>query len=118
MKLRTGKEIGYEFSRGADYILFSVNDWRRALSKKEKRDLFMEVIETYGCKFVMTATEYYPYLVDTNIFRNNERNLPEMYFLKGIEKEEFSYKIDFKIEKDNKIDLKSQLIGFKWKEID
>ena len=41
-----------------------------------------------------------------------------MYFFKGIEKEEFPYKIDFKIEKDNKIDLKSQLIGFKWKEID
>ena len=87
MKLRTGKEIGYEFSRGADYILFSVNNWG-ALSKKEKHDLFMEVIETYGCKFVMTATEYYPYL-DTKIFRINERTLPEvyeMYFLKGIEK--------------------------------
>ena len=56
MKLRTGKEIGYEFSRGADdYILFSVNDWR-ALSKTKKRDLFMEVIDTYGCKFVKTAT--------------------------------------------------------------
>ncbi len=63
MKLRTGNEkIGYEFSRGADYIiLFSVNDWR-ALSKKKKRDLFMEVIDTYECKFVKTATEYYPYL--------------------------------------------------------
>ena len=43
MKLRTGKEIGYEISRGADYILFSVNDWR-ALSKMEKRDIFVEVI--------------------------------------------------------------------------
>ena len=105
MKLRTGKQIGYEFSRGADYILFSVNDWR-ALSKKEKRDLFMEVIETYGCKFLMTATEYYPYL-ETKIFRINERNLPEMYFLKGIEKEEFPYKIYLKFERDNKIDLKS-----------
>ena len=106
MKLQTGKEIGYKLSRGADYILFSVNDWR-ALSKKEKRDLFMEVIETYGYKFVMTATEYYPYLDTKIIFRINERNLPEMYFLKGIEKEELPYKIDLKFERDNKIDLKS-----------
>ena len=66
----------------------------------------MEVIETYGCKFVMTATEYYPYL-DTKVFRINERNLPEMQFLKGIEKEEFPYKIDLKFERDDKIDLKS-----------
>ena len=72
MKLRTGKQIGYEFSRGADYIIFSVNDWR-ALSQKEKQDLFMEVIDTYGYKLYMTATDYYPYL-DTKIFRNNERN--------------------------------------------
>ena len=41
MKLRTGKEIGYEISRGAGYILFSVNDWR-ALRKKEKCDLFIK----------------------------------------------------------------------------
>ena len=38
MKLRTKKEIGYEISRDADYILFSVSDWR-ALRKKEKFDL-------------------------------------------------------------------------------
>ena len=59
MKLRTGKEIGYEIFRGADYILFSVNDLR-ALRTKEKCDLFKEVLVKFGCKFVMTATEYNP----------------------------------------------------------
>jgi hypothetical protein len=101
MKLRTGKEIGYEISRGVDYILFSVNDWR-ALKKKEKRDIFMEVIDKFGCKFVMTATEYYPYF-DTGTFRINERTFPkvfEMYYLKGMEREEFPYKIELKFERD------------------
>jgi hypothetical protein len=82
MKLRTGKKIGYEISRGADW---------RALKKKEKRDIFMEVIDKFGCKLVMTATEYYPYF-DTGTFRINERTLPkvfEMYYLKGMEREEF-----------------------------
>ena len=44
----------------------------------------------------MSATEYYPYR-DTGIFRVNERTLPkvyDMYFLKGIEREDFIYKID------------------------
>jgi hypothetical protein len=59
MKLRTGKEIRYEISCDADYILFSVNDWR-ASRTKEKCDLFMEVINEFGWKFVMTATEYNP----------------------------------------------------------
>jgi hypothetical protein len=60
MKLRTGKEIGYEISGADYYILFSVNGWWRALRTKEKCDLFMEVIDKYGCKFEMTATEYNP----------------------------------------------------------
>jgi len=105
MKLRTGKQIGHEFSRGADYILFSVNDWR-ALSKKEKQDLFMEVIDTYGCKLYMTATEYFPY-PNSRFYRINERTLAEvseMYFRKGIEKEEFPFKLDLKFERDYKYD--------------
>jgi len=59
MKLRTGKEIGYEISGADYYILFSVNGWR-ALRTKEKCDLFMEVKDKFGCKFVMTATESDP----------------------------------------------------------
>ena len=50
----------------------------------------------------MAATKYYPY-PDTRIFRINEHTLPkvyEMYFLKGIEREEFPYKIELKFEKD------------------
>jgi hypothetical protein len=50
----------------------------------------MEVIDKFGCKFVMTATEYYPYF-DTGTFRINERTLPkvyEVYYLKGMEREE------------------------------
>jgi hypothetical protein len=101
MKLRTGKQIGYEFSRGADYILFSVNDLRA---------LFMEVIDTYGCKLYMTATEYFPY-PNTRFYRINERTLAaevsEMYFRKGIEKEEFPFKLDLKFERDYKDDPKS-----------
>ena len=103
MKLRTGKQIGYEFSRGADYILFSVNDWRALISKMEKQDLFMEVIDIYGCKLYMTATEYSPY-PNTRFFRINERTLAEvseMYFIKGIEKEEFPFKLDLKFERDS-----------------
>ena len=76
MKLRTGKQIGYEFSKGADYILFSVNDWR-ALSKKEKQDLFMEAIDAYGCKLYMTATQYFPY-PNSRFYRINERTLGEV----------------------------------------
>ena len=108
MKLRTKNQIGYELSRGADYILFSVNNWR-ALSKKEKQDLFMEVIDTYGCKLHMTATEYFPY-PNTRFYRINERTLAEvseMYFIKGIEKEEFPFKLDLKFERDYKDDPKS-----------
>ena len=103
MKLRTGKQIGYEFSGGADYILFSVNEWR-AFSKKEKQGLFIEVIDTYGCKLYMTATEYFPY-PNTRFFRVNERTLAEvseMYFRKGIEKEDFPFKLDLKFERDLK----------------
>ena len=96
------KKIGLEISKGADYILFSVNDWK-ALRKKEKFDIFTKVIDKFGCKFVMTANEYYPY-PHTGIFRINKRTLPkvyEMYFLKGIEREEFPYKIiELKFERD------------------
>jgi hypothetical protein len=62
----------------------------------------MEVIDKFGCKFVMTATEYYPYF-DTETFRINERTLPkvcEMYYLKGMEREEFPNKIELKFERD------------------
>ena len=59
------------------HSFFGKNDWR-ALRKKEKFDIFMEVIDKFGCKFVITATEYYPY-PDTGIFRiNNERTLPKI----------------------------------------
>jgi hypothetical protein len=54
----------------------------------------------------MTATEYFPY-PNTRFFRINERTLAEvseMYFLKGIEKEEFPFKLDLKFERDYKYD--------------
>ena len=57
MKLRTGKVIGYEISRGADYILLSVNVWR-AFKKNKNRFIFMEVIDKFGCYFFMTNIEY------------------------------------------------------------
>ena len=66
-----------------------------SFKKKEKFDILTVVIDKFGCKFVMTATEYYPY-PDTGIFRINECTLPkvyEMYILKGIEREEVPNKI-------------------------
>ena len=87
--------------RGADYILFSVNDCR-ALRTKAKCDLFMEVLVEFGCKFVMTATEHYPD-PETVICRVTDRTFPkinEMCFLKGIEKEELPYKTALKFERD------------------
>ena len=70
----------------------------------------MEVIDTYGCKLHMTATEHFPY-PNTRFFRINERTLAEvsseMYFIKGIEKEEFPFKLDLKFERDCKDDPKS-----------
>ena len=57
----------------------------------------------------MTATEYFPY-PNTRFFRINERTLAEvseMYFIKGIEKEEFPFKLDLKFERDYKHDPKS-----------
>ena len=54
----------------------------------------------------MTATEYYPYF-DTGTFRINVRTLPkvyEMYFLKGIEREEFPYKIELELKFERDVD--------------
>ena len=45
----------------------------------------MEVIDKFGCKFVMTATEYNPD-PETVICRVTDRTFPktyEMYFFKG-----------------------------------
>ena len=102
MKLRAGKEIGFETSRGADYILFSVNDWR-VVRTKEKCELFMKVIDKFGCKFVMTTATEYNSDPDTVFCRVTDRTFPkiyEMYILKGIEKEESSYTTALKFERD------------------
>ena len=62
----------------------------------------MEVIDKFGYKFVMTATEYNPD-PETVICRVTDRTFPkifEMYFLKGLEKEELPYKTALKFERD------------------